>query len=181
MPISTSSKEVIPVALIEPSAQAAARLDQRELEDRALTALNLPIDELSDERTSLFRSSLKATVVKNTNFIEVNLAAYSAEDAKKYLAAATQTLIDIHNKRMEPVLQSIGARVKENTVQMTEAQTQLTHLQEMLKNAGHPKSDGQFAPYIIAADLISKQNEKILHLTTEQMALADSLFVVIAT
>ncbi len=162
-------------ALIEPPAQAAARFDQRELQDQAVIALGLPTDDVNNKYTSLFRKSLTAKVVQNTNFIQVSLAAYSAADAKKDLIAATQALIEVHNKRMDPVVNSIKEHVKENARQFTEAKTQQTQLQEAFKNADNLKSDYQFSPHVMAANLLVQQDQKIRELTTEKIALTDSL------
>jgi uncharacterized protein involved in exopolysaccharide biosynthesis len=175
MPSNTPTEEPAQMVLVEPVAQAAERLSQRELEDKALTALGLPLDEEADKRTALFRKSLKASVVKNTNFLQVSLAAFSTQDAKKYVNAAIQSLIDVHNQRMAPVLKSIHARLEANAVQMTEAQTQRRRLQGVLNGVGHPTSDGHFAPHIVAADLLAKQDEQIRTLTTERTALSDIL------
>ncbi|MGS0740708.1 Wzz/FepE/Etk N-terminal domain-containing protein [Glaciimonas sp. GG7] len=173
MPLSMSSKEAPQTVLVEPPAQAVERLNHREQEDKALAALGLPIDNEVDKGTALFRKSLKGTVVRNTNFIEISVAAYSIEDGKKYLNAAIQSLIEVHNQRMAPVLDNVNAQVKENTAQMAEAQSQLANLQKIVP--AMPKSDSQFAPRVIAADLLAKQNEQIQHLTKERNALSDIL------
>ena len=175
MPSNTPTKDLVQTVLVEPAEQAAERLGQRELEDKALKALGLPLDEGTDKRTALFRKSLKATVVKNTNFIQISLTAFSTQEAKKYLDTAIQSLIDVHNKRMAPALKNVNVRVEANSLQMAEAQAQLMRLQGMVNGTGQPRSDGQFAPQVIAADLLAKQNEQIRSLTTERTALSDLL------
>lgn len=175
MPSNTPTKDLVQTALVESAEQAAERLNQRELEDKALTALGLPLDEDVDKRTSLFRKSLKATVIKNTNFIRISLAAFSTQDAKKYVNATIQSLIDVHNQRMAPALKNVNARIEANALQMAEAQTQRTRLQGMVNGSGQPKSDGQFAPHVIAADLLAKEDEQIRILTAERTVLSDLL------
>jgi len=175
MPSNSPTKDQAQTILVEPVPQAAERLSQRELEDKALQTLGLPLEEETDKRTSLFRKSLKATVVKNTNFIQISLDAFSTQDAKKYVNAAIQALVEVHNQRMAPVLKNINARVAENAQQIAEAQAQRIRLQGTLNGAGPSKSDAQFAPRVIAADLLSKQDDQIRNLTTERTMLSDLL------
>ena len=175
MPLSTPTKDLIQTVLVEAPAQAVERLNQRDLEDQSLTALGLPTNEASDKSTALFRQSLKGTVVKNTNFIEVSLAAYSIPDAKKYLNAVTHSLIAVHDERMAPVLKNVNTRVVANASQMADAQAQRTRLQGIITSMGQPKSDSQFAQHIVAVDLLAKQEEQIRDLTTERTLLSDLL------
>ncbi|MQR00183.1 Wzz/FepE/Etk N-terminal domain-containing protein [Glaciimonas soli] len=162
-------------ALIEPPAQTAARFDQRELEDQALTALGQSTDDVNDKYAALFRKSLTGKVVQNTNFVQVSLDAYSAADAKKGLTAAAQAIIDVHNKRMDPIVNSIKERLKENSRQLTEAETRQTQMREALTNTGALKTDSQFSSRVVAADVLVKQDQKIRELTMEKSALTDSL------
>ena len=175
MPLSMPSKETAQsvLVLVEPPAQAVERLNQRELKDKALTILGLPLEDGADKGVALFRKSLKGIVVRNTNFIEINVAAYSIEDGKKYVNAIAQSLIAIHNQRMEPVLKNVDAEIKENTVQLEEVQAQRAKLQRTITSM--PKSNDHFAQNIIAADLLAKQDKQIQELKREHFTIADIL------
>ncbi|PUA17066.1 Wzz/FepE/Etk N-terminal domain-containing protein [Glaciimonas sp. PCH181] len=175
MPLTTPTKDSIQTVLVEPPAQTVERLNQRDLEDKSLAASGLPLDESTDKNTALFRQSLKGVVVKNTNFIEISLSAYSIQDAKKYLNAVARSLIALHDLRMAPILKNVNTRVAANLTQMADAQAQRTRLQGIIASMGQPKSDGHFAPHIVAVDLLAKQEQQIQDLTTERTLLSDLL------
>ncbi|HWX02841.1 Wzz/FepE/Etk N-terminal domain-containing protein [Collimonas sp.] len=164
---------VNPTALIESTAQAAERFNQRQLQDQALVSVGLPLDELKDDRTHLLRKTLKATPGKNTNFVDVSVAAFSQENAKAYLNAAIQALIKTHDARLAPLIKNLDDRITINSLQMTEAASEKTRLEANLKNASASPSGGKFEPSVIAINLISKQDDLIRSLTAEHAALID--------
>ncbi|MGB7195770.1 MAG: Wzz/FepE/Etk N-terminal domain-containing protein [Collimonas pratensis] len=164
---------VNPTILIEPPAQAAERFNQRQLQDQALVSAGLPLDELKDDRTRLLRKTLKATPGKNTNFVDVSVAAHSQEDAKIYLNAAIQALIKTHDARLTPLIKNLDDRIATNNLQMAEAISEKTRLEANLKNASTSPSGGKFEPSVIAINLISKQDDLIRGLTAEHAALID--------
>jgi capsular polysaccharide biosynthesis protein len=164
---------VNPTTLIEPTAQAAERFNQRQLQDQALASAGLPLDELKDGRTRLLRKTLKATPGKNTNFVDVSVAAFSQEDAKIYLNAAILALIKAHDARLAPLIKNLDDRIAINSAQMTEAASEKVRLEANLKNASASSSGGKFEPSVIAINLISKQDDLIRSLTAEHAALID--------
>ena len=163
---------VNPTTLIESTAQAAERFNQRQLQDQALVSVGLPLDE-QDGRARLLRKTLKATPGKNTNFVDVSVAAYSQEDAKTYLNAAIQALIKTHDVRLAPLIKNLDDRIATNSLQMAEAISERTRLEANLKNASASPSGGKFEPSVIAINLISKQDDLIRGLTAEHAALID--------
>ncbi|NKI68020.1 hypothetical protein GN109_01200 [Collimonas pratensis] len=163
---------VNPTTLIEPTAQAAERFNQRQLQDQALLSVGLPLDE-QDGRVRLLRKTLKATPGKNTDFVDVSVAAYSQEDAKTYLNAAILALIKAHDARLAPLIKNLDDRIATNALQMSEAASEKTRLEANLKNASASPSGGKFEPSVIAINLISKQDDLIRGLTAERAALID--------
>jgi Chain length determinant protein len=164
---------VNPTTLIEPTAQAAERFNQRQLQDQALLAAGLTLDELKDERTRLLRKTLKATPGKNTDFVDVSVAAFSQEDAKTYLNAAILALIKAHDVRLAPLIKNLDDRIASNNLQMTEAADEKARLEASLKNASVSPNGVKFEPSVIAINLMSKQDDLIRGLTTEHAALVD--------
>lgn len=164
---------VNPTTLIEPTAQAAERFNQRQLQDQVLASAGLPLDELKDDRTRLLRKTLKATPGKNTDFVDVSVAAFSQEEAKTYLNAGIQALIKAHNARLAPLIKNLDDRIATNVLQMTDAVSEKSRLEANLKNASTSSSGGKFEPSVIAINLISKQEDLIRGLTAERAALID--------
>lgn len=164
---------VSPTTLIESTAQAAERFNQRQLQDQVLVSAGLPLDELKDDRTRLLRKTLKATPGKNTNFIDVSVTAFSQKDAKTYLNAAILALIKVHDARLAPLIKNLDDRIATNALQMSEAASEKVRLEANLKNASASPSGGKFEPSVIAINLISKQDDLIRGLTAERAALID--------
>ncbi|SFH80844.1 Chain length determinant protein [Collimonas sp. OK307] len=162
-----------PTTLIEPTAQAAERFKQRQLQDYALTAVGLPLNEESDARTGLFRKTLKATPGKNTDFVDVNVAGLSQEEAKNSLNAAVQALVSVHNVRLAPMVKNLNDRLEANTREMLQATTEKARMEASLKNATSTPAGARFEPSVVAINVLAKQDEQIRNLTNEQAALMD--------
>lgn len=162
-----------PTTLIEPTAQAAERFKQRQLQDQALTAIGLPLNEDTDDRTRLFRKTLQATPGKNTDFVDINVAGLSQADAKNNLNAAVQALISVHNVRLAPMVKNLNDRLEANTRDMLQATTEKTRLEANLKNATSTPAGARFEPSVVAINVLAKQDELIRALTNEQAALMD--------
>ncbi|MFC5475953.1 Wzz/FepE/Etk N-terminal domain-containing protein [Paraherbaspirillum soli] len=173
MPLPSASSSFFTPTLIELPPQAAERVLQRDTENKVLTAVGLPLDDNADNRTRLLRKSLKAIVVKNTNFVQISVAAFSPKDAKTYLDAAAQTLIELHNQRMAPLVKNLDQRLDNNARQMTEAKAERGRLETALASANESKSGAQFAPSVIAINLLAKQDEQIRNLTAERAPMID--------
>lgn len=162
-----------PMTLIEPPAQAAERFKQRQLQDQALTAIGLPLNENSDDRTRLFRKTLKAIPGKNTDFVDISVAGLSQADAKNNLNSAAQALINVHNLRLAPMVKNLNDRLEANTHEMLQATTEKARMEANLKNATGSSSGARFEPSVVAINMLAKQDDLIRGLTTEQAALVD--------
>ncbi|AMO94031.1 chain length determinant family protein [Collimonas fungivorans] len=162
-----------PTTLTEPTAQAAERFKQRQLQDEALKAAGLLLNEDSDRRTRLFRATLKATPGKTTDFVDVSVAAFSQAEAKTNLNAALQALIHAHELLLAPMIKNLDNRLEANTLQMTQAITEKTRLETSLKSAAMTSTGAKFEPSVVAINLLSKQEDLIRGLTSEHSALVD--------
>lgn len=161
--------------LIEPPAQAAERMKQRNAMNSALSRLAIPIDDPANLQAVLFRRTLKPTLVKNTNFIQIGISGYSPEQARDSLAEAAQTLIDAHNKIMMPILQRIQLRLQENDRQMATALAELATLKTTLSDAAKPTSGVSFAPHIVAVTELSNKEAQVTQIRVEREAVEDLL------
>lgn len=162
-----------PTTLIEPTAQAAERFKQRQLQDQALTAIGLPLNEDNDDRTRLFRKTLKATPGKNTDFVDISVAGLSQADAKNNLNSAVQALISTHNTRLAPMVKNLNDRLEANTRDMLQATTEKARLEANLKNATGSSAGARFEPSVVAISALAKLDDLIRALTNEQAALMD--------
>ncbi|HWW08130.1 Wzz/FepE/Etk N-terminal domain-containing protein [Collimonas sp.] len=160
-------------ALIETTGQVAEHLKQRQLQDQALESVGLPLNEDSDRRTNLFRKSLKAIPGKSTDFVDVNVAGFSQEEAKSSLNATLQALIRAHESLAAPMIKNLNERIEANTHQMTQATVEKARLEASLKNAAASPNGAKFEPSIVVINLLTKQDQLIRDLKTEHAGLAD--------
>lgn len=162
-----------PTTLIESTAQVSERFKQRQLQDQALKASGLPLDEEEDRRTLLFRKTLKATPGKGTDFVDVSVAAFSAQDAKANLGTALQALIQAHERLSAPMIKNLDERLETNTLQMAQATAEKARLEASLKSAAASSAGAKFEPSVVAINLLSKQEELVRGLTAERSTLVD--------
>jgi len=162
-------------ALIEPPPQAAERAKQRDLINTVLTARGVPIDHPEDRRAALVRGTLKATVVKNTNFLQLGVAGYSPDEAKANLSAVARVLIETHNKLMLPTVERMKAQLQDNEKQLLEVQTERDALQKLLHDTEKPHAKIDFAPSIVAVNQLANQDTQIDRLIARHAELEDTL------
>jgi len=163
---------VNPTALIESTAQASERFKQRQLQDQALKASGLPLND-EDRRTRLFRKTLKATPGKGTDFVDVSVAGFSAQDAEANLGSALQALIQAHEQLSAPMIKNLDERLEANSLQMTQATAEKARLDANLKSAAASPAGAKFEPSVVAINLLSKQEDLVRGLTAERSTLVD--------
>ncbi|MGV8891782.1 MAG: Wzz/FepE/Etk N-terminal domain-containing protein [Burkholderiaceae bacterium] len=160
---------------IEDPTQTIARFKLRELQSSVLTALKLPLDERVNKHTNLFKSSIKASTIKNTNFIQIKLAGFTPDEAQKNLTAAVQALIAAHNALALPATNRLTKQLKVNLGKITEAETERAKLLRLIADSGSLKSVQQFAPNIVAINLLENKEAELRSLILEKTRLQDLL------
>lgn len=160
---------------IEGPAQTIERVKLRELQSSVLTALKLPLDERVDKRTSLFKNTLKASVIKNTDFVQIKLAGFSPEEAQKNLAATAQVLIASHKALVLPAKIRLTKQSNDNLRKIAEAEAERAKLFRMLADSGSLKSAQQFAPNIVAINLLENKETELRSMIAEKTRLQDLL------
>ncbi|MGV8897962.1 MAG: Wzz/FepE/Etk N-terminal domain-containing protein [Burkholderiaceae bacterium] len=163
------------IAPIEEPIQTIERVKLRELQSSALTALKLPLDERVDKHTNLFKSSIKASAIKNTNFIQIKLAGFTPEEAQKNLAVTAQALISSHQALVLPVRNRLIKKQQDNAKKIADAEAERAKLFQLLANTGNLKSAPQFAPNIVAISLLENKEAELRSLVVEKTRLQDLL------
>lgn len=162
-------------ALIESPPQTAERVKQRDLTNTVLSSLGIPTDQPEERRAALLRSTLKATIVKNTNFIQLGVAGYSPEEAQASLAAAARVLMESHNRLMIPTVARMMAQLKDNEKQLAEAQSERARLQELLNDAEKSHAKIDFAPNIVAVSQLANKDAQIRQIIAQRAELEDTM------
>lgn len=161
--------------LVEPTPQAAERMKQRELINQTLTRLAIPSDQPDNQKANLYRNTLKPTIIKNTNFIRIAVDALSIREAQDNLAATAQTLIEVHQKLMAPILHSYQVRLQDNEQQLRDAKSGLATLKDTVAEATQPASNSTFAPHIVAVTELANREALVTRFQGERRALQDAI------
>lgn len=175
MPNSIYADGSRPTVLIEQPAQAAERLKLRELQEKMLVVVGLSTDEKLDVRTKLFKQTLKAILIKNSDFIQINVAGFSKEEAGKYLATAADALIASHNIMFAPTEKRLSIQLQDKIKQIAVIQAERARLETRLSSIGKSSSDTQFAPNIVALNLLDSKELELRKLMTERATLEEAL------
>ncbi len=160
---------------IEEPAQTIERIKLRELQSSALTALKLPLDERINKHTNLFKNTIKASAIKNTNFVQIKLAGFAPEEAQKNLAATAQALIAAHKALVLPAKIRLTRQSNDNLQKIADAEAERAKLFQLLANTGNLKSAPQFAPSIVAINLLENKETELRSLILEKTRLQDLL------
>ncbi|HTN67755.1 MAG TPA: hypothetical protein VL051_16415, partial [Burkholderiaceae bacterium] len=158
---------------IEQPEQAVARLKQRELIEIALASLGTSTSQPDQRQANLFRRTLKPTLVKNTNFIQIGVSGYSPDQARSSATAIAQALITTHNKMVGPEIQRITLRLKDVTAQLTSADTERARLKKMVDDAVRQGSKIELASRLIVVTELANVERQVSQLRAEQMTLED--------
>lgn len=168
MPVSAAARDA---TLIEPSAQLVEKF--KTLDSKILARVGFQPEQHSEKPAMLIVDTLKAVAVKNTNLIQVSVAGYSAESARKNIEAATQVLIGEHAVLFAATMQRLTAQLQDNADQIAAAKASQQRAQAMLKGMESRQSTPQFGPAIVAMQLVENKNAEVRRLEAERLVLED--------
>ncbi len=157
-------------ALIEPSAQVVEKLQLLDQEILTQAGLN-PTQKTPAAK--LLLSTMKATQLKNTNLIQVSVAGFSDEQARKHMEAITAVVLAKHGELFVPTVNRLTAQLKENANQIPRVRAAREETQALLQQAEQAKALTQFAPTVLAMQLIESKDAELRMLEEERIALAD--------
>lgn len=161
--------------LIEQPSQTAERLKLRELQDKVLTTVGLSTDEKLDPHTNIFKRTLKATLIKNSDFIQIKVAGFSKEEAEKNLGTTANALIAVHNKLFYPSEKRLTTQLQNKVKQISATQAERASLETRLASVGKSISNTQFAPNIVALNLLDSKELELRKLMSERASLEEAL------
>jgi capsular polysaccharide biosynthesis protein len=96
--------------MIEPVARTVERMKLKSFEDAVLADLGYPLDWKNPE-AALYRGSLKARALPNTDLIVITVRGYSRKDAKRSAEATVAYLRKIHDEMAAPTVQRLRQRL----------------------------------------------------------------------
>lgn len=152
--------------LIEPVGEAIARMQLAQFQDAVIDSPSLK--GLEQGEINLFKKTFKTAPVKGTYFIHVSVSGKSSRTAYKMLETAVETLLAIHQEKMQLAIQQVRDRIESLDGRITLKQKSLDRLKQMLggKSAGDT---------VRVLDLLDRQQTDIRQLIDERSAMESML------
>jgi uncharacterized protein involved in exopolysaccharide biosynthesis len=161
-------------ALIEPIARAAERLRTRQFQDSCLQAAHESAGEY-DPVARLYRRSLAARVVPNTDLISLSVRGYSKETSRKLLQATVDTLAQVHAEIAAPAIQNLHSTALQLAQQVREARDDIERLRRLDQARGNLPPGSQFSESAYVAGSLSTRLETLGRLQERQIGLEEQL------
>ncbi len=157
--------------LIEPAAQVVEKLQLHDQE--ILAQAGFSPAQREDPAAKLLIDTLQAAQLKNTNLIQISVAGFSSEEAQKYMEAITSVVLKEHQELFVLPVNRLTAQLKENAKQIPQARAAREKALFFLQEAEGSKASTQFAPAVLAMQLIENKDGELRKLEEERMALSD--------
>jgi capsular polysaccharide biosynthesis protein len=165
MQATSTSREA---TLIEPAVQFVEKF--KLLDDSVFRQADGRLDPQSDDSGKLMASTLKAALVKNTALIQVSVAGYTPDEARRNIEIVTEVVIAEHAALLAPTVRRLREQLQDNAIQLEKASMAKKKTQDLLGGTGR---DAQFAPTLLAMQMIESKDAEIRRLTAERLVLED--------
>jgi uncharacterized protein involved in exopolysaccharide biosynthesis len=177
IPASVSSNDIAKFEVIEFLPEVVAKFTQRETIDKVIATLKKSSadEEHMEQDANLVRETLKATVVKNTNFIQVTTSAYSPPQAEKALGTAIQVILESHQQRFSSAMTRFKEKLQTYNGQIDDLKKEIEMLEVLLKDYEKLKSTSQFGQTIAAINLLSNKKTELNELMYGRSVLEDKI------
>jgi uncharacterized protein involved in exopolysaccharide biosynthesis len=169
VPVSSTAGPV----MIEQQAVVVEKFKLRDAEILMLAGYQR--EKTSGKSASLLRSSLKAIAVKNTNLVQVNVAGYSATEARRNITAATKLVIDEHAALLAPTVTRLNEQLRDNVREIQAIRASKKKVQALLDDTENLKSAALFGPAIAAMQLMENKDLELRRLEAEGVILKEML------
>ena len=157
--------------LIEEPSQTVERLKLREFKEKVLANMGLPIDENVDDRSDIVIDTLKGTATKGTEFVNLMARGYSTGEAEEALKATVDELKVAHALITEPVKKRLTQELQETNNKLTGLSTELKTLNAQMVASGTYKAGSEFAPSIVAINLLATKEAEVRTLKAQEIQL----------
>lgn len=126
---------------------------------QVLQSQNLPIDESTNERSSLIKKSLTANLAKGGNLVELTVRGHSPEEANANLTAAFQVLQMEHAQLLIPSITKLKKNLADATASLKKMEDERTAILDPIKKANSAGTiERKFSESILLVSML-KSNE----------------------
>jgi LPS O-antigen subunit length determinant protein (WzzB/FepE family) len=140
---------------IEDPLQTVERIKLIGFKQKLLSDLGLPTRKGLDKRSDILLSTMTADPIKNTEFINISVRAYSKQDAIKSIQVAVTELKAEHVLLALPIKTRIDSELEATNENLSIIVSEISQLNKQMSDAGTYRAASEFSPSIIAIDLLA--------------------------
>lgn len=155
--------------LIEPVARVVERIKQKTFQSEVLVSMGIPKDE-ENSKGKLYRDSIKAQILPNTDLIEIKVRGHSREEAKRNAEATLDRLSKLHKELAQPTIQRLTQQMERVKQQINELREERESLKNTRQDKSKTDSGGRFMESIIQANILIQRDGELRNL--EQLKLS---------
>ena len=160
---------------IEDPLQTVERLKLIGFKEKVLEKLHLPKKKGQDNRSDLLLGSLRASSIKNTEFITVSVQAFSEQSAIKSIQTAITELQATHASMTLSTKNRISKELQAVNSNLSMTDIDISKLNNQMSTAGVYKAASEFSPSIVASNLLATKESTRRALQLQQIQLNDRL------
>jgi hypothetical protein len=160
---------------IESTYRALERLNLRSFQDEVLKRLGLPLAPGTNENTDLIRKSTQISVLRSSDLLQIQVRAYSGQDAKRFVDAYKELLLSAHAQLIQPSVDKLKSDLSETDRSLANEETRRTELQSLAKEQYRMGVSGKFSEGVLLTDMINKNDVAIRTLRARQINLRELL------
>jgi uncharacterized protein involved in exopolysaccharide biosynthesis len=155
---------------IEPVERAVERMKLKSFKDAVLSDLGYPLDEKNPE-AGLYRGSLTAKALPNTDLIEISVRGYSRDGARRSAEVTVFYLQKIHDQLAAPTVQRLRQLLVQAEREITQAKAER---EKVLKISGL-KDEGGFMENVVLANIMIQRDGELRELEKTKMLYEEQL------
>lgn len=158
LPLDGSSNQF---KLLEDPKQTVERLKLREFKEKVLSAMGLPVEDDVDDRSELVIETLKGGAIKDTEFVNLTIRGYSKLDAEHALEAAVKELQSEHAAIIAPIQKGMLEELQRTKDQVAIVSADVKAINDKMQLSGIYKTNAEFAPSIVAINLLATKEAEV--------------------
>lgn len=160
---------------IETAGRAMERLQLPQFKDVVLQKLGLPQGIGENANTDLIRRSLKVTLLKNADLIELTVRGFSQADAQRYAKAFLDELVEAHAALAKPSMDKINANRAEVIRSIAAEEARKAQLAELTRARDQAKHVGMFPEAVLLANMTAENDRQLQALRQREISIREQL------
>ncbi|TPQ39675.1 Wzz/FepE/Etk N-terminal domain-containing protein [Cupriavidus pinatubonensis] len=161
--------------LIETQLTTIVRLNLPSFRTDVLKSLGLPSPDSGHKEATLLFDSMRATPSKGADVLNLQVSAFSREQAAKALQASVALLDGSHRSFFQPSLERMKADLAKTTAKLADAEREYDQTYRALKSGSTQATGTVGTRDILTSNVLSTLQQQILELKNHKAQLEDGL------